>query len=57
MKREWLNRFNIRNQRYAYRLIFEYIEAFYNTIRIHSHCALAAISSSLKERDFRAISI
>ena len=22
----------------AYRLIFEYIEAFYNTKRIHSHC-------------------
>ena len=38
IKREWLNRFNIRNQRHAYRLVFEYIEAFYNTIRIHSHC-------------------
>lgn len=23
---------------YAYKLIFEYIETFYNTIRIHSHC-------------------
>ena len=22
----------------AYRLIFEYLEAFYNTKRIHSHC-------------------
>lgn len=38
IKREWLNRFNIRNYNHAYRLIFEYIEAFYNTIRIHSHC-------------------
>lgn len=23
---------------YAYELIFEYIETFYNTIRIHIHC-------------------
>ena len=38
IKREWLNRFNIRNQRHAYRLVFEYIESCYNTIRIHSHC-------------------
>ena len=22
----------------AYKLIFEYIETFYNTVRIHSHC-------------------
>ena len=38
IKREWLNRFNIKNYRHAYNLIFEYIETFYNTIRIHSHC-------------------
>ena len=38
IKREWLNRFNIQNQKHAYRLIFEYIETFYNTVRIHSHC-------------------
>ena len=38
IKREWLNRFKIRDYRQAYRLIFEYIEAFYNTKRIHSHC-------------------
>ena len=38
IKREWLNRFRIRNRSQAYRLVFEYIEAFYNTIRIHSHC-------------------
>ena len=37
-KREWLNRFNIINFKHAYRLIFEYIETFYNTVRIHSHC-------------------
>ena len=38
IKREWLNRFKIRDYQQAYRLIFEYIETFYNTKRIHSHC-------------------
>lgn len=38
IKREWLNRFNIKNYNHAYRLIFEYIETFYNTVRIHSYC-------------------
>lgn len=38
IKREWLNRFKIRDYNQAYRLIFEYVEAFYNTKRIHSHC-------------------
>ena len=38
IKREWLNRFKIRNYNHAYRLVFEYLEAFYNTKRIHSHC-------------------
>ena len=38
IKREWLNRFSIRNYNHAYRLVFEYIETFYNTVRIHSHC-------------------
>ena len=28
----------IQNYNHAYRLIFEYIEGFYNTVRIHSHC-------------------
>ncbi len=37
IKREWLNRFSIYNYSQAYRLVFEYIEAFYNTVRIHSH--------------------
>ncbi|HHU53047.1 MAG TPA: IS3 family transposase [Clostridiaceae bacterium] len=36
--REWLNRFDIINYSQAYRLVFEYIEAFYNAIRSHSHC-------------------
>ena len=38
IRREWLNRFKIRDYQQAYRLIFEYIETFYNTKRIHSHC-------------------
>ena len=38
IKREWLNRFKIHDYKQAYRLIFEYLEAFYNTKRIHSHC-------------------
>ena len=37
IKREWLNRFKIKDHN-AYVLVFEYIEAFYNTVRIHSHC-------------------
>ena len=38
IKREWLNRFKIRDYKQVYQLIFEYLEAFYNTKRIHSHC-------------------
>ncbi|CVI69782.1 Integrase core domain protein [Clostridiales bacterium CHKCI001] len=38
LKREWINRFKICNDTHAYQLIFEYIETFYNTVRIHSHC-------------------
>ena len=38
IKREWLNRFKIFDYRHAYKLVFEYIETFYNTVRIHSHC-------------------
>ena len=38
IKCEWLNRFKIRDYVHAYRLVFEYLETFYNTKRIHSHC-------------------
>lgn len=38
LKREWINRFKIFDYNHAYSLVFEYIETFYNTIRIHSHC-------------------
>lgn len=36
IKREWLNRFKIRDYQHAHNLVFEYIETFYNTVRIHS---------------------
>ena len=38
IKRECLNRFEIENYRQAYRLVWEYIEGWYNPKRIHSHC-------------------
>lgn len=42
IKREWLYRYKILDYRHAYRLVFEYIETFYNTRRIHSHCGYAS---------------
>ena len=42
IKREWLNRFVIKHLSHAHKLIFEYIEAFYNTTRIHSHCQMVS---------------
>lgn len=38
IKREYLNRYKILDYEHAYKLVFEYIETFYNTVRIHSHC-------------------
>jgi putative transposase len=38
LKREWLNRFVIKHRDHANELVFEYIETFYNTTRIHGHC-------------------
>ncbi len=38
IKREWLNRFKIIDYNHAHKLVFNYIEVFYNTVRIHSHC-------------------
>lgn len=40
IKREWLNRFVIKHLSHAHELVFEYIETFYNTKRIHSHCMM-----------------
>ena len=38
IKREWLNRKRIIDYHQVYQMVFEYIERFYNTVRIHSHC-------------------
>lgn len=38
IKREWINRYKVFDYNHAYKLVFEYIETFYNTVRIHSHC-------------------
>ncbi|MDD6715448.1 MAG: IS3 family transposase [Firmicutes bacterium] len=38
IKREWMNQFRIANLDAAKTLVWEYIETFYNTVRIHSHC-------------------
>ncbi len=35
IKREWLKRFKIKDLEHARNLVFEYIETFYNTTRIH----------------------
>ena len=49
IKREWLSRFRILGYNHAYRLVFEYIEAFYNTVRIHSHCGYRSPDGYEKE--------
>lgn len=38
IKREWINSYKILDYKHAKRLVFEYIETFYNTVRIHSPC-------------------
>ena len=53
IKREWLSRFRIDSHNRAYRLVFEYIEAFYNTVRIHSHCNY--MSPEQFERLFKSV--
>lgn len=52
IKREWLDRFRIIDYSHAYRLVFEYIETFYNTVRMHSHCGyLSPNEYELKYRE------
>lgn len=51
IKREWLNRFKIADYGHVHRLVFEYIETFYNTVRIHSHCGY--ISPNEYEKEYR----
>ena len=38
IKREWLYRFQIQGYNHCRSLVLEYIETFYNTKLIHSHC-------------------
>lgn len=38
IKREWLNKYTIRNYEHATALVFEYIDGIYNSWRMHSHC-------------------
>lgn len=38
IKREWINFYHFETMKEAKKAVFEYIEGFYNTIRIHSHC-------------------
>ena len=49
IKREWLSRFRIKDYSHAGRLLFEYIEAFYNTVRLHSHCGYRSPAEYEKE--------
>lgn len=42
IKREWLNRYRIMNLREARMLVFDYIDTFYNTRRIHSYCGMVS---------------
>ncbi len=49
IKREWLNRFAMKGYEDAYRRIFEYIDAYYNTRRIHSHCGYLSPTEFEKE--------
>jgi transposase InsO family protein len=51
IKREWLQFYKIGNYDHAYRLVFEYIETFYNTVRIHGHCNYT--SPDKYEKDFQ----
>ena len=38
IKRECLNDHDLQDYYHAKSLVFEYIEGFYNIVRIHSHC-------------------
>ncbi|MCR5763239.1 MAG: IS3 family transposase [Treponema sp.] len=42
IKREWLYSFQIQGYDHCRSLVFEYIETFYNTKRIHSHCGFTS---------------
>ena len=50
IKREWLKRFKIKDLEHAQQLVFEYIETFYNTVRIHG--TLGYISPNQYEKQY-----
>lgn len=54
IKREWLNRFVIKNYDHARKLIFEYIDTFYNTERMHSHCGYTSPNKFEKQYTAKA---
>ena len=49
LKRKWINRFKIFNYRHADKLVFEYIETYYNTVRAHSHCGYLSLDQYEEE--------
>lgn len=53
IKREWLNQYKIFNYNHAYKLIFDYIEAFHNTVSIHSHCGYLSPVEYEKEHEHK----
>lgn len=53
IKREWLNRQRIMNYEEACHLVFEYVETFYNTVRIHSHCEYQSPNDYESNYDFQ----
>ncbi|MHC3376343.1 IS3 family transposase [Ligilactobacillus equi] len=38
IKYEWINQYDTRPYQEAHQLAFEYIETFYNMVKIHSYC-------------------
>lgn len=50
IKREWLKRFKIKDLEHAQQLVFEYIETFYNTVRLHG--TLGYISPNQYEKQY-----
>lgn len=56
IKREWLQFYKIYNYDQAKKLVFEYIDGFYNTTRTHSHCGyLSPIEFEKRYRTFQVI--
>lgn len=49
IKRKWLNRYKITDYAHAYRQVFEYLERFYNTVRIHAHCEYQSLNQYKKK--------